>query len=81
MKTEASPKFRNKNGTLTAYAFACGYLETREKNGVKVTLERDSACWHVKTWDSVEKVRRAWESVTLLTDARKEFRRQCKTFL
>ena len=56
------PKFRNKDGSLTAYSFACGYIE--ERNDCQ--LYKDG-CWHVKG-------RGKWECFDTLTEARKFFR-------
>jgi hypothetical protein len=50
-------KFRNRDGSLTVYAFACGYLESWTLDGKDeyygtdapgVTLYRESPTWHVK---------------------------------
>lgn len=74
----AEPVFENANGTLTPYAFACGYCENWDGNGRlwdsfyagttdRVTLYRDGL-WHVKT-------RRGhnlyWDSFDTLTEARR----------
>lgn len=65
-------KFRNKNGDLTAYAFACGYVQTKPLKDGMVRLFRDGACWHVQA--SNEQGRFIWESFNLLTPARAFFR-------
>jgi hypothetical protein len=54
------PIFYNQNGTLTAYALACGYVET---NGT-IRLYKDG-CYHVRDGSTI------WETFGLLTDARK----------
>lgn len=59
MKT---PIFKYKNGHLTPYAFACGYIE--EKNGWKLWKD---GCWHVRR--SFEE----WESYDTLKEAREAF--------
>lgn len=41
------PKFRTKSGHLTAYSFACGYLETYEGKSGGCNVEKDGT-WHVK---------------------------------
>jgi hypothetical protein len=66
-------KFRNKNGSLTVYAFACGYIET-SREGVQLLKD---GCWHVKFHDS-EKGIHEWESFTHLTEARKGFSKMRK---
>lgn len=69
-------KFKNKNGSLTVYAFACGYVETRKLNNPcgEVSLFRDGACWHVQASD--ERGRYLWECFDLLGQARAFFRKQ-----
>lgn len=71
-----NPKFHNKNGTLTPYAFACGYVETRPLNtsGGEVRLFRDGAVWHVQAQDD-DRGRFVWECFDLLTPARAFFRK------
>ena len=67
-------KFYNANGTLTAYAFACGYVETRslQTEGGEARLFRDGGCWHVQARDD-ERGRFVWECFDLLTPARRFF--------
>lgn len=60
------PKFTNKDGSLTAYAFSCGYIQ-RQGNG---HLYKDGV-YHVSTPDT-------WESFSLLADARKALARLTK---
>lgn len=72
-------QFYNKDDSLTVYYFACGYIEkftvTSEdgKKSAYVTLEKDSACWHVKALISDS---RTWESFDTLTEARKFYKAQ-----
>lgn len=77
------PKFRNVDGTLTAYAFACGYVESFTLDGKDyygsdmpgVMLYRDGM-WHVKAHNApFGAVPSVWNSFDTLTDARKAFRR------
>lgn len=72
----STPKFHNKNGTLTAYAFACGYIEKRTlaTDGGEATLYRDGACWHVQARDDA-RGRFLWECFDTLTPARAFFRK------
>ena len=67
MTTDLYPKFRNKSGTLTPYAFACGYIETRGG----CSLYKDG-CWHVKTPGK-------WECFDTLKEARAFFNRAART--
>jgi len=64
-----SPKFRNKSGCLTPYAFACGYIETSPEG---VELSKDG-CWHIKFYDEKSGLR-LWETANLLSEARRIFR-------
>lgn len=72
-------KFHNANGTLTAYAFACGYVETKplQTEGGEVRLFREGACWHVQARDDA-RGRFVWECFDLLTPARAFFRQQAR---
>lgn len=75
------PRFQNKDGSLTPYAFACGYIQTNIPNWADaphkpfVELFRDGV-WHVKRYLNNE--RTFWECYDTLTDARKAFKQQCK---
>lgn len=60
------PKFYNKDGSLTVYSFACGYVQ--RENGWD--LHKDG-CWHVQGHGE-------WYSFDTLTEARKEWRRLVK---
>ena len=61
-------KFHNKDGNLTMYSFACGYVERYEDGDDRLTLLREPNDWHVKGFiDGVH----VWESFERLSDARK----------
>jgi hypothetical protein len=59
-------KFNNKNGSLTRYALACGYLEQKIKEDNRVSLGLDGV-YHVKGMINGTRV---WECFDKLTDAR-----------
>ena len=61
------PKFKNKSGTLTPYAFACGHIETR--NGWKLFKD---GCWHVR------RSFKEWEAFDTLKEARAYFSKVAK---
>lgn len=68
-------KFLNKNGSLTAYSFLCGYIERKnlDKHRATVTIEKDSV-YHVrsvKTCKETGTISREWVTVERLTSARK----------
>lgn len=71
-----NPKFTNSTGTLTTYAFACGYVETRPLTaaGGEARLFRDGAMWHVQARDDA-RGRFVWECFDRLTPARAFFRK------
>lgn len=62
-------KFKNKSGSLTPYAFACGHIERKKRGDVEVDLYRDGAVWHVTAHN--EAGRYVWECFDFLTQARK----------
>ena len=73
-----NPKFNNKDGSLTAYGFLCGYIQSKTystgKDEIRVELYHDS-CYHVRKFDYREgKEFRVWESFDNLTDARKAYK-------
>jgi hypothetical protein len=60
-------KFRNKDGSLNAYAFACGYIQTSPEG---VRLLKDG-CWHVMFREGDGE--RRWESCDSLGEARRVY--------
>jgi len=60
--TTNNSKFRNKDGSLTRYSFACGYVEVG-RDGWR--LYRDGCCYHVKRSFN------EWFTFDGLTEARK----------
>jgi hypothetical protein len=66
------PKFYNANGSLTKYAFACGYMEKRGD----ITLFRQHTVMHVAGFTKTGL--RVWESFDNLTPARRFFRKVSK---
>lgn len=67
-------RFRNKNGDLSVYALACGYLQVREKGGIEYRLWHEGACFHVRAVNSETRERIFWYSTEKLGAARKVFR-------
>jgi len=75
------PTTHNKNGSLNAYGFACGYIQWQSKTGKEVDkyqdgkdLYKDGAVYHVRKWENG--VRITWESFDKLTDARTFYNKQ-----
>lgn len=63
-------KFKNKSGTLTAYAFACGYIEVA-KNGTKLFMEhnhyhvrKDHKHWYTFDSDRLTKARACFRALS-----------------
>jgi hypothetical protein len=69
------PKFRNRDGSLSSYSFACGYIEQFRKDGIHVTLEKDG-CFHIKSYDFNNHERLLWETTNSLTAARKMYKKE-----
>lgn len=77
------PRFRNRDGSLTMYAFACGYVESFTVSGKGyyatdepgVTLYMEGVLWHVKAHTLPHGNERVWNCFDTLTEARKAFRR------
>ena len=73
-------KFKNKDGSLTRYAFACGYIQEKEvKNpkgeNITIQLYHEGAVYQVRAYDNTNKSRLVWNSYddTDLTAARSNF--------
>lgn len=73
------PKFYNKNGDLSVYAFACGYIQfasvdgkesSKWENGKELYL--DGAVWAVKHYKDGQRVE--WSTFDRLGEARKHYR-------
>jgi hypothetical protein len=63
-------RFNNTDGSLTRYAFNCGYIEQKENNQNRLSLSLDGV-YHVKGFVGNQRV---WESFEKLTDARKYYK-------
>ena len=63
-------KFHNKNGSLTMYALACGYIEEHKvrEYGINLSFEPDS-CFDVKVFDDNKRL--FWLQRSSLGEARK----------
>jgi len=79
-KANGKCKFHNKDGSLTRYAFACGYQELTElpKTRIRTKLFWDSCCYAVIQYDDKEGKRLCWETFTRLKDARKFYKESLK---
>ena len=66
-------KFKTKAGRLTLYALACGYIERKETEALRLDLWHEGAAFHVRAHDFAHHNRVFWESFGTLTAARKFF--------
>jgi hypothetical protein len=62
------PKFKNKDGSLTAYSLACGYVETLANDW---QLFKDG-CYHLR------RTNEEWLTFAKLTDARNAYKKLTK---
>lgn len=71
-----STKFHNTNGTLTAYALNCGYIERHDVPGGRYSVALSAGGdYHVKVSDErLSLGLAAWESYATLTEARRAVR-------
>lgn len=74
------PKFNNKDGSLTRYAFACGYVEQHDnkETNSRVTLWLDCGAYHVRSHQFNGAGRLAWETFPTVKEARKFYKEQVK---
>ena len=74
------PKFNNKDGSLTVYALACGYIEQHDikENDCRVTLWGECGQYHVRAHQFNGGGRLAWESFHSIKDAREFYKEQIK---
>ena len=67
-------KFKTKNGDLTHYALACGYVQQVEICDIYLRMWHDGGCcFHVSLFDYKNLKRIFWHSFNTLTEARKCF--------
>ncbi len=66
---------KRKDGKLTAYGFACGYMEYREFNdGHSIRLWQEHGVYHVRMHHKYNG-RIFWDSFRTLTEARKRYQK------
>lgn len=71
-------KFNNKDGSLTRYALACGYIQEFKKNNVRLTLYTEGCVVQVRAFDHGQECKRLfWETFESneLTKAKKFYNR------
>lgn len=72
------PIFRNKDGSLTRYALACGYIENEVCNNISVRLWMEHGTYHVRSHDLNKHKRLFWKSYSLIKDARKFYKQEIR---
>ena len=60
---------------LTAYEFACGFVERIEKNNTRITTWKEHGVYHVRAHEFEGRGRLEWNSFRTLQEARKDFAR------
>lgn len=63
----------HRKGRLTAYALACGYVETRNEGSVRVRLWREHGVYHISAYDFDNGRRVYWQHATSLPIAQAIF--------
>ena len=65
MKSQSEKnKFKTKAGRLTPYALACGYIEEKEKQGVRLQLWHEGGPYYqVSAFDHAKGKRIFWDSL------------------
>jgi hypothetical protein len=68
------PELKTKSGKLTAYGFACGYVESRDLDGglYSIRLWQEHGVYHVRMHHKYNG-RIFWDSFSTLTEARKRY--------
>lgn len=70
-------KFYNKNGDLSLYSFACGYVQREETGNMRKELFLEHSMFHVKVYQLKEGLFSDvifWDTFNSLTDARKKYK-------
>jgi hypothetical protein len=75
----STPKFHNKNGDVSAYAFACGYIQNEENETRWKHIYKEHVHWHVKKGaiqNGEHVIYDVWETFEIneLTKARKLYK-------
>jgi len=71
-------KLVTKTKRITAYALACGHVERKEENNIRLTLWHEHGCYHVRAHEFDGRGRLFWQSFDKLIDARSQFDTQLK---
>ena len=72
-----SPAFYLTTGEVSAFGFACGYIEKKEFDGYRVTMWKEHNTYHVQYFDE-EEGRLHWDTFDTLGRARRAYRQLLK---
>lgn len=75
---DGDPKFYNKDGSLTVYALACGYIQWWSVDTIKVKLWMEASTFHVSSRDENSSEPADWVVYESLTTARAAFRNRVR---
>ncbi len=72
-------ELRTANGRISAYGFACGYVEQAKIGDIRIRLWINHGCYHVRAHEHGfgGRGRLFWDSFRTLGAARKRFRTAC----
>ena len=73
-------KFYNKDGSLSVYALACGYVQNHDRDDIYTKLYRDNGVYVVRTWSPLGRKAKE-ETFRLVSEARQAFRSHVKLTL
>lgn len=63
-----------KDGSLSRYAFTCGYAESCTKGQIRVELYHEYGCYHIQAYNyDLPDCRLVWETTNSLTYARQQY--------
>lgn len=67
------PEIHNKDGSLSSYAFDCGYQELEDSGEIRTRLYKEHGVYHVRCHDHKNQVRLVWETFGYLKPARRYY--------
>jgi hypothetical protein len=74
---KSTDKFHNQDGTLTNYAFACGYRQRAEVAGVSLQLWKEGT-WHVRATNNHTAQRLFWDCFDKKGDAVRRYNQELR---
>lgn len=65
-------KFKTKDGFLTPYSFACGYVQSCFWDGLKIELYMEHSHYHLRFFDNDKRI--IWLTFDTLTPAKRLYK-------